>query len=140
MPDIPYTKVKGISPIPIITIYFNNPDNSSMTANSGCGILDTGSDLTIVSFGIISQLQATATDKQKAIPFRGLGRSTQGIPYRVGMSFDGTAFFGVKVIAIPDDVLSGEVIIGRNILNRYAIEFDGPNLVFKITNNKKYNS
>jgi hypothetical protein len=133
MPDFPYTKVQGISPIPIITTFFNNLSNPSIVTTSDCGILDTGSDLTIVSYSVISQLQATAIDRQQSISFRGLGRSSQGIAYRIGMSFDRIEFFRAKVIAVPDDVLNGEVIIGRNILNRYAINFDGRNLVFQIS-------
>jgi hypothetical protein len=133
MPDFSYTKVNGISPIPLVTIYFSNLSNPSIITTCNCGILDTGSDLTIVSYTVISNLQATAIDRQQSISFRGLGRSSQGIAYRVGMSFDGISFFRVKVIAVPDDVLNDEVIIGRNILNRYSINFDGPNLVFRIS-------
>jgi hypothetical protein len=133
MAEFSYTKVNGISPIPIVTTYFSNLSNPSIMTTCDCGILDTGSDLTIVSYTIISKLQATAIDRQQSISFRGLGRSCQGIAYRVGMSFDGAAFFTVKAIAVPDDILNNEVIIGRNILNRYAIMFDGPNLVFNIS-------
>jgi hypothetical protein len=132
MPEFSYTKVNGISPIPIITTYFSNLSNSSIITTCNCGILDTGSDLTIVSYTVISKLQATAIDRQQSISFRGLGRSSQGIAYRVGMSFDGLDFFRTKVIAVSDDILNDEIIIGRNILNRYAINFDGPNLVFNI--------
>jgi hypothetical protein len=133
MPDFSYTKVNGISPIPIITTYFSNLINPSIITTCNCGILDTGSDLTIVSYTVISRLQATAIDRQQSISFRGLGRSSQGIAYRVGMSFDEVSFFRTKVIAVPDDILNDEVIIGRNILNRYEITFDGPNLVFRIS-------
>jgi hypothetical protein len=133
MPEFSYTKVNGISPIPIVTTYFSNLSNPLIITTCDCGILDTGSDLTIVSFTVISNLQATAIDRQQSISFRGLGRASQGIAYRVGMSFDGASFFRAKVIAVPDDVLNDEIIIGRNILNRYAICFDGPNLIFNIS-------
>lgn len=133
MPDFAYTKVNGISPIPIVSTYFSNLSNPSIITTCNCGILDTGSDLTLVSYTVISKLQAIAIERQQAISFRGLGRSSQGMAYRVGMSFDGIDFFRAKVIAVPDDVLNDEVIIGRNILNRYAINFDGPNLTFKIS-------
>jgi hypothetical protein len=133
MPDFVYTKVNGISPIPIVTTYFSNLINPVIITTCNCGILDSGSDLTIVSYTVISKLQATAIDRQQSISFRGLGRSSQGIAYRVGMSFDGIDFFRAKVIAVPDDVLNDEIIIGRNILNRYEITFDGPNLVFRIS-------
>jgi hypothetical protein len=133
MPDFSYIKVDGISPIPIVTTYFSNLSNPSIVTICNCGILDTGSDLTIISYTVISKLQATAIDRQQSISFRGLGRSSRGTAYRVGMSFDGVNFFRAKVIAVPDDVLNDEIIIGRNILNRYAINFDGPRLVFSIS-------
>jgi hypothetical protein len=133
MPEFAYTKVNGISPIPIVTTYFSNLINPAIITTCNCGILDTGSDLTIVSYTVISKLQATAIDRQQSISFRGLGRSSQGIAYRVGMSFDGEDFFRAKVIAVPDDVLNDEIIIGRNILNRYEVTFDSPNLVFRIS-------
>jgi hypothetical protein len=133
MPNFSYTKVNGISPIPIVTTYFTNLSNPAINTTCNCSILDTGSDLTIVSYTVISKLQATAIDRQQSISFRGLGRSSQGIAYRVGMSFDGENFFRAKVIAVPDDVLNDEIIIGRNILNRYEVTFDGPNLVFRIS-------
>jgi hypothetical protein len=49
-------------------------------------------------------------------------------------SFDNENFIAAKVIAIPDDILNGEVLVGRNILNRYVITFDGPKLIFTISN------
>jgi hypothetical protein len=58
---------------------------------------------------------------------------SQGIAYRVGMSFDGKDFVRAKFIAVPDDILNDEIIIGRNILNLYEVTFDGPNLVFRIS-------
>jgi hypothetical protein len=74
MPDFAYTKVNGISPIPIVITYFNNLSNPSIITTCNCGILDTGSDLTIVSYTVISKLQATTIDRQQLISFRGLGR------------------------------------------------------------------
>jgi hypothetical protein len=111
MPDFAYTKVNGISPIPIITTYFSNLSNPSIITTCNCGILDTGSDLTLVSYTVISKLQAIAIERQQSISFRGLCRSSQGMAYRVGMSFDSIDFFRAKVIAVPDDVLNDEVII-----------------------------
>jgi hypothetical protein len=133
MSDFSYTKVDSIAPIPIVTTYFSNLSNPAIITTCNCGILDTGSDLTIVSYTVISKLQATAIDRQQSISFRGLGQSSRGTAYRVGMSFDGIDFFRAKVVAVPDDVLNDEIIIGRNILNRYTINFDGPNLVFSIS-------
>jgi hypothetical protein len=67
MPEFSYTKVNGISPIPIVTTYFSNLSNPSIITTCDCGILDTGSDLTIISYTVISKLQATAIDRQQSI-------------------------------------------------------------------------
>ena len=132
MLSFPYTKVEGRSSIPISNIYLQNPLDSRLSTNFDFAILDTGSDITIVSYEIVSKLQLRPIDSQKSISFRGLGRETQGIPYRIKLSFDDLDYISSKVIAVPDDILQGETIIGRNVLNRYAITFDGPKLVFTI--------
>jgi hypothetical protein len=132
MPNFPYTKVEGRSSIPILNIYLQNPLDSKLSMNFDFAILDTGSDITIISYEIISKLQLRPIDSQKSIPFRGLGRETQGIPYLINLSFDDRDYIRSKVIAVPEDILQGEAIIGRNILNRHCITFDGPKLVFTI--------
>jgi hypothetical protein len=41
MLDFPYTKVQGISPIPVVNLYLQNYENSLLTATFDCAILDT---------------------------------------------------------------------------------------------------
>lgn len=48
MPDFTYTKLEGISPIPIVSIYLQNPTNPLLATIFDCGILDTSSDITII--------------------------------------------------------------------------------------------
>jgi hypothetical protein len=132
MLNFSYTKVDGISPIPILNIYLQNPIDSKLSMNFDFAILDTGSDLTIISYEIVSKLQLRPIDSQKSISFRGLGRETQGIPYQIKLSFDDRNYIRSRVIAVPDDILNGEAIIGRNILNRHCITFDGPKQVLTI--------
>ncbi len=133
MLDFFYTKAEGISPIPIVRLYFANPKNILLVDSSDFGIIDTGSDITVVSYTIISKLQLKPLQTKKDFIFRGLGQLNTGIPYLATVSFDNKSFIDVKVIAIPDDILNGEVIIGRNILNRFVINVDGPRLTFAIS-------
>ena len=133
MLDFSYTRVDGRSAIPIVNLYFQNFDNPLLSAIADCAILDTGSDLTLVSFSIISSLQAKLIKRKKSVPFKGLSREIEGIPYRVKVSFDHKEYFNVLVLAVADCELNGETIIGRNILNRYTINFDGRNQVFTIS-------
>ena len=132
MPDFSYTKVGDISPIPIVSIYLQNPNNTLLSTTFDCAILDTGSDVTIISYEIVSKLQLRAIDSQKSVPFRGLGSEAQGVPFLIQLSFDDRNYIRSRVIAIPDALLNGEAIIGRNILNRYVISFNGPKLTFTI--------
>jgi hypothetical protein len=73
--------------------------------------------LTLVSYQVVAQLQTTTIDRDQQISFRGLSRSSQGLTYRLEVSLDGEMFFLTKVIAIPDDIMQGEITIGSNILN-----------------------
>ena len=132
MPDFSYTKIGDISPIPVVSIYLQNPDNTLLSTTFDCAILDTGSDVTIISYEIVSKLQLRAIDSQKSVPFRGLGTEAQGVPFLIQLSFDDRNYIRSRVIAIPDALLNGEAIIGRNILNRYVISFNGPKLTFTI--------
>ena len=132
MPDFSYTKIGDISPIPVVIIYLQNPDNTLLSTTFDCAILDTGSDVTIISYEIVSKLQLRAIDSQKSVPFRGLGTEAQGVPFLIQLSFDDRNYIRSRVIAIPDALLNGEAIIGRNILNRYVISFNGPKLTFTI--------
>jgi Retroviral aspartyl protease len=132
MNEISYTKIGAVSPIPILSAKFRNIDNPKINPVTFAAILDTGSDLTLVPYQMISQLQAVAIDRKQQVPFRGLGRTAQGLAYRLEISLVEDIFLGAKVIAIPDDIMQGELIIGRNILNRYNINFNGPQLWFSV--------
>jgi hypothetical protein len=61
-----------------------------------------------------------------------LGTETQGVPFLIKLSFDNLNYIRSRIIAVPDALLNGEAIIGRNILNRYVIAFNGPKLIFTI--------
>ncbi|NJR31593.1 MAG: retroviral-like aspartic protease [Chamaesiphon sp. CSU_1_12] len=133
MLEFDYTITKNNSPIPAINFYFANPDNPLLTCFDDCSILDTGSDVTIISYSIASKLLLKSIKRAEPLSFRGFGRKNIGVPYRILGSFNNKNYFSTKVFAIEDDVLNGEVIIGRNILNRYIITFNGLKLFFTIS-------
>jgi hypothetical protein len=133
MIDFSYTKIAGSSPIPIVRLYFMNPRNTFLIDSNDLGIVDTGSDIPVVSYTIISKLQLRPLQVKKDFVFRGLGQMNTGIPYLSKISFDNKSFIDAKIIAIPDDILNGEVIIGRNILNRFVTTFNSSNLIFTIS-------
>jgi hypothetical protein len=110
-----------------------NPRNTFLIDSNDLGIVDTGSDIPVVSYTIISKLQLRPLQVKKDFVFRGLGQMNTGIPYLSKISFDNKSFIDAKIIAIPDDILNGEVIIGRNILNRFVTTFNSSNLIFTIS-------
>jgi hypothetical protein len=136
MLNFEYLRIGNSSPIPAIRFYFRNPENKLLTVGDSCSILDTGSDVTIVPYSIASRLYLKSIDEEKPLDFRGFSRINKGLPYRIAGSFDGEHYFRTKVFAIPDDILNGEVIIGRNILNRYFITFNGPDLTFTVSSQR----
>jgi hypothetical protein len=132
MLSFPYIDIDSDRPaIPATTIYFINFYQPEQTAVNDCGILDTGSDVTVVSMSLVSSLKARSI-KATASPFKLLGEIVSGVPFFMKLSFDNSTFIKSKVFAVPDRVLNGEVIIGRNVLNRYVITFDGLEKIFTI--------
>jgi hypothetical protein len=133
MLDFHYTKIDGKSAIPIVDLYFKNPVNFIFTTKTDFAVIDTGSDVTVVSYTVISKLRVRPLPEPQQIHIKGFGRENIGIPYLVEAGFSNENYIYVKVFAIPDDILDGQVIVGRDILNNYVITFDDPNLVFTIS-------
>jgi hypothetical protein len=132
MASFPYIEIAPDRPaIPATKIYFVNFCKPEKTAVNDCGVLDTGSDVTVVPMSLVSSLKARSI-KATASTFKLLGEIVVGVPFFVKLSFDNSTFIKSKVFAVPDRVLNGEVIIGRNVLNRYVITFDGREEIFTI--------
>ena len=132
MSSFPYVEIDDDKPaIPATKIYFVNFDKPEKMTFNDCGILDTGSDVTVVPMSLVSNLKARSI-KAETSSFKLLGEIAVGVPFFVKLSFDNSHFIKSKVFAVPDKVLNGEVIIGRNVLNRYVITFDGVNKIFTI--------
>ena len=117
--------------IPATIIYFVNFEEPEKMAANDCGILDTGSDVTVVSMSLVSSIKARAI-KTEPSTFKLLGEVVVGVPFFLKLSFDNSTFIKTKVFAVPDRILNGETIIGRNVLNRHVITFDGLNKIFTI--------
>ncbi|EAZ91421.1 pepsin/retropepsin-like aspartic protease family protein [Crocosphaera chwakensis] len=98
------------------------------------GVLDTGSDCTLVPFSIISQLQAVKLIRgRNASVIYGVGKQKIIVVlYRVEISFNHSDFAKIKVYACPHSDTDGLIILGRNFLNRYRITFDGKTKRFLI--------
>jgi hypothetical protein len=133
MLNFKYTKLDNISPIPIVNLYLRNSNYPTLSICNNCSIVDSGSDLTLISYSDASRLQLEALKTKGYSTFKGLGRIITGAYFLVNVSFDDIKYFRARVLAIPDDDLNGEIIIGRNVLNRYIITLNGQKLTFTIS-------
>jgi hypothetical protein len=121
-----YTELPAQSPIPLIELQIRQLVQTDILIVSQ-GILDTGSDCTLVPFSLISQLQAKNLIRgRNTSVIYGVGKQKIiVVPYRVEISFNHHEFIKIKVYACPDNDTDGLIILGRNFLNRYRITFDG---------------
>jgi hypothetical protein len=135
MSSFPYTKYNDAYPIPIANLYLSNPNDNFRSIVSNPGILDTGADYTILPLELVrDRLQLKPINPQRSIYFKGVGSDRFESPlFRVGLSFDDRIYIKVLVAVLPSKKIDGEIIVGRNVLNQYAINFDGPKLVFTIS-------
>lgn len=119
----------NIPPIPLIAVQLTTPESSAVLVNCQ-GILDTGSDVTLVPLPLLVRVNAEVAARAIRIPFS--GTVTLGIPYDVGLIFDRYIYEKIRVFGCPVDDLGEYLIIGRDLMNQHNIEFDGPNLTFTI--------
>ncbi len=127
-----YTEIPNSPSIPLIKLQIRQSE--SMTLIVSQGVLDTGSDCTLVPFSIISQLQAVKLIRgRNTSVIYGVGKQKIiVVPYRVQISFNYREFIKIKVYACPDSDTDGLIILGRNFLNRYCITFNGRSKTFLI--------
>lgn len=121
--------------VPLLQIHIGDTEQQ---ATKVCdGILDTGSPCTLVPLSIISalNLKNPLSCNRDLTPKAIGGRNISSLAYYVRASFDNLTFFNTKIWACSDQDLEGLAIIGRNIINRYHICFDGPNKKFLIKTN-----
>jgi hypothetical protein len=130
-----YSEYNDEHPIPIVELFLENPNNSFTSVISRPAILDTGADYTLLPLELVrDDLKLLPVDSQKNIRFKGVGSHEFESPmFVIGFSFDNKNYIKVKVAALSRNIIGEEIIVGRNILNHYIINFDAPKLVFTIS-------
>lgn len=94
------------------------------------GILDTGSDCTLIPFSFLAKVNAQVSDRAIQIPVG--GKILLSVPYLVGLTFDRYTYSVHQVYGCPLESIGELLIIGRDILNLHRIEFDGTGQSFTV--------
>lgn len=112
-----------IPPIPMLPIEFWCPGLSGQLGLATQAILDTGSDCTLVPLDILMQVKARAVDRAIRVPV--CGDLVLAVPYAVGMKFDRYEISSCIVLGCMGSAIEDTVILGRDVMRGYRIEFDG---------------
>lgn len=93
-----YTFVStAIPPIPLISVTLQSP-NSNLSLSVKCaGILDTGSDCTLIPIPLVTSVKGKAKKGSIRIPFS--GKMALGIPHEVGLVFDRYEYLSFPIFA-----------------------------------------
>ena len=112
-------------PAPVADVVVAHPV-SSVTSGALRGKLYTGADLTVIPESLVPQLALSARAHVLARGYD--GTFSQRPVYYVRFSLEGHELPAVRCIAAD----RRNVLVGRNILNRFVKTLDGRNLRFEI--------
>ncbi len=131
MASYPYVELGGgIPPIPILAIeLFGSGANERLTAMTE-GILDTGSDCTLVPLDVLMKVKARPVDRAMRVPV--CGELVLAVPYAVGLRFDRYEIAACLVLGCDGAAIGNVALMGRDLMQAYRIEFDGTRSVFTI--------
>jgi hypothetical protein len=113
----------GLPPIPILRIKLGAPSSSNPLSHNIQGILDTGSDCTLIPIPDLLKVEARVIDRAMRIPV--CGQIVMAIPYAVGLRFDAYSISSCAVFGCAVEEIGELSIIGRDLMNRYQILFNG---------------
>jgi hypothetical protein len=119
-----------IPPIPLLSVQLATPGLEPKRTIDAQAILDPGFDCTLVPLPLLMRVSARVTGHAIRVP--GAGNNVIAIPHAVGLQFDQYRYAAVKVFGCPVDEIGELLIVGRDVMNRYPIEFDGESLAFTI--------
>jgi predicted aspartyl protease len=114
-----------VPPSAVADVVVTHPVSSSNSAPLG-GKLDTGADITVIPEGLVSQLGLSARSHVWARAYDGI--LSQRPVYYVRFRLEGHDLPVVRCIAAD----RRNVLVGRNVLNRFVVTLDGRNLEFDV--------
>ncbi len=102
-------------------------DQAESTGVEVPALIDTGADLTVIPGRLVDDLGLIPFDSVSAI---GFGGQLLALPtYMVVVCIRGLNPITIKVLASYDEHYS---LLGRDVLNRFRLSLDGPNLAFDL--------
>ena len=114
-------------PAPCAYVSIAQPDDASLSVGNLPAQLDTGADITVVPAAVVEQLRLVQLDQTS---IAGFGGHVSVVPtYLVRLAIHTFPPIVVRVLADRDEPF---VLLGRDVLNRHRVLFDGPNLVVEI--------
>lgn len=113
-------------PAPFVEGSLHHPDNPKQSTHFRAKI-DTGADISAIPASLVSQLQLPVASKMLVEGYDGVSVTVSS--YSVLIEVAGTRFENWEVIAFPDDY----ILLGRDILNHYYVQLNGPNLTFTLS-------
>ncbi len=113
-------------PAPVATVKLRNLDTLESITNVPM-LMDTGSDITLLSRKYCDEIGVNVS-KTKSLELEGFNQTTSTAFYvRLDLIFLNKIFRGNFLVYDHD-----EGIIGRDIVNKYSILFDGKNLEWSL--------
>jgi hypothetical protein len=121
---------EAIPAIPILTVQVFQARNRRSRRWDCPSIIDTGSDCTLLPLAMLMQAKGQPIQGMRRIPVCGM--EVMGIPVMVGLVFGQYELSKVCVYGVSDEEIGDWGLIERDILNRFKVEFDGPEMRFEI--------
>lgn len=136
MSSYSYTQLESgsgleIPPVPLIEVEVSIPGTQPAETITRTAFLDTGADCSLVPFDILARVRATRAGSAERISGTGRG-NVLVVPYLVGLRFDRYFSPFVRVRGCASEEIQGILLIGRDLLNKYRIEFNGLELTVTI--------
>jgi hypothetical protein len=126
-----YQSISSEAPeIPILTVNLFLPGDNRSPKISCISILDTGSDCTLLPITLLMQARARPTQGLRKIPVCGI--EVSAIPFFVGLTFGQYELPNIRIYGVGTEEIGTAGLIGRDILNQFKIDFNGPELTFEI--------
>jgi hypothetical protein len=123
-----YNYNKQVSPpAPFVYVSISRPESSEIAITDLPAQLDSGADISVIPAGVVDRLNLVQLDYA---PVAGFGGHMSLVPtYLVGLAIRSFGTMTLRVIADRDEPY---VLLGRDVLNHFRVELDGPNLIVEI--------